>query len=462
MCILSYLRCNWAAPQGYREVLRVGLPMLAGMASTTVMQFTDRLFLSHYSMEAIAASSPAMLASMTLQMTFHGICSYASVLAAQYVGAREYQRVGPSLWQGVWAALLCSILLLASCFLAGPLFDFVGHEESVRALETDYFIVLTGGASLALLGAALSSYFFGRGMTKPVMWANIAAALVNIPLDYILIFGAFGAPELGVRGAGLATISGWLTTVLILAFLVFTRENDRVYHVLRGWRPDKELFLRLARFGLPGGAQFFVEFIGMTWFVFELGNLGKIPMAASNIAFAINGFSFMPMLGLSLAASTLVGQAMGRGQPLEAEKVTFHALHLAFAYMVAAAVCIVCFAWELMDIFRGVDPASAEDFDEVRAVGRILLYYVALYSLVDAANLIFFGALKGAGDTLMLMKIMSACILLTLILPLTAMHITGFISVHKLWIVFTAYVFILALCVTLRFRGRKWHKLRVI
>ena len=107
MCILSYLRCNWAAPQGYREVLRVGLPMLAGMASTTVMQFTDRLFLSHYSMEAIAASSPAMLASMTLQMTFHGICSYASVLAAQYVGAREYQRVGPALWQGGWAALLC-------------------------------------------------------------------------------------------------------------------------------------------------------------------------------------------------------------------------------------------------------------------------------------------------------------------------------------------------------------------
>ncbi|MDR2503874.1 MAG: MATE family efflux transporter [Deltaproteobacteria bacterium] len=463
MSCIGSLRGRWAAPLGYREVLRIGLPLLAGMISTTIMQFTDRLFLSHYSLEAIAASAPAVMASLTLQMTFHGICSYSSVLAAQYIGARALNRVGPAVWQGVWCALFCSLLLLGACFMAEPLFDFVGHEEDVRILEVRYFITLTSGASLALLGAALSSYFFGRGLTKPVMWANMAAALVNIALDYMLIFGEFGAPELGILGAGLATAAGWLTTLIILAVLIFRRENDAVYHVLRGWRPERDLFLRLVRFGLPGGMQFFVEFTGMTWFMFELGSLGKIPMAASNIVFAINNFTFMPMLGLSMAAATMVGQAMGRQCPLEAETAALHALHLAFFYMFCTAALIVFFAGDLMDVFRRASSQAAEgDFDKVRATGIVLLYYVALYSLVDAANLIFFGALRGAGDTVMMMKIIVVCVFLFLFVPFSILHMGGWISLHRLWLVFTAYVFILAACVTLRFRSRKWHKIKVI
>ena len=443
--------------------MRVGLPLLAGMASTTVMQFTDRLFLSHYSLETIAAATPAMMASMTLQMTFYGICSYASVLAAQYTGARAFQRVGPAIWQGFWCALLCSILLFGACFMADFIFSLAGHEEEVRLLEARYFIVLTGGASIALFSAALSAYFFGLGRTKPIMWANIVSALVNILLDYMLIFGKFGAPELGIMGAGLATVAGWLSTLLILAVLVFRPENDRIYHVLRGWRPEGGLFFRLLRFGLPGGAQFFMEFMGMTWFMFELGRLGKIDMAASNIVFAINSITFMPMLGLNMAVSALAGQAMGRRKPVEAEKVTMSALHLAFAYMICGALLIILFAGELMDVFQGsAGHTLADDFAQVRATGIILLYYVALYSVVDAANLVFFGALKGVGDTMMEMKIIVFCVAGCLLLPMGILRLGDWVSLHRIWMVFTAYIFALALCVTLRFRGHKWREIRVI
>lgn len=459
---LTYLRKHWNDPQGYGDVLRIGLPLLASMASVMVMQITDRFFLSHYSIDAIAAATPAGMASATLQMTLQGVCSYATVLAAQYVGARALHRVGSAMWQGIWCALLCSVILIIACFFARPLFELAGHEPQIMALEIDYFVILTAGASFPLLAAAVSSYFFGRGLTKPVMVANIVAACVNVPLDYLLIFGVGPFPKMGIVGAGLATVTGSFAALLILALLVFNRKNDKTYHVLRGWRPEWGMFKRLIRFGLPSGAQFFVEFTAQTWFMFMIGSLGRIELAANNIAFAINNLTFMPMLGLNMATATLVGQCMGRGEPMQAEKASLHALHLAFIYMVTVALLIVLFAGNLMDVFKGSDPQTLADFPLVRSTGIVLLYYVAVYSLVDSVNLIFFGALKGAGDTVYMMKMIISCVIAVLILPMLGLKLMGLVSLHSLWIVFSVYIFVLAFFVTLRFRGRKWQKIKVI
>lgn len=460
--MFSYIRKHWNAPQGYKDVLRVGLPLLAGMASSTVMQFTDRLFLSHYSDNAISASMAASMPSMTIHMFMFGLCSYAGVLAAQYVGARSLERVGPAIWQGIWCALLCTIVLVAACFLAEPLFALADHEPEIRKLEVQYFITLTGGASFGLLNAAVSGFFYGRGITKPVMVANMVAAVINVPLDYAMIFGFGIIPEMGIIGAGLATCLGWISTTLLLSYLTFTKKNDEVFHVLRGWRFDPEMFRRLIRFGIPSGVNLFIEFMAMSWFMFELGRLGKVALYASTIAFSINSLTFMPMLGLNMATATLVGQAMGRGKPLQAERVSYHALHLAFFYMVTMAILLVIFAGSLMDVFKGTKPEILAVFPQVRETGIVLLYYVALYSLVDAANLIFFGTLKGAGDTLVMMKIIVSCVIFVLILPMVVLNLSGFVGLHSLWIIFTLYIFVLALCVSLRFKSRKWHNIRVI
>ncbi|MDL2306531.1 MATE family efflux transporter [Desulfovibrio sp. OttesenSCG-928-C06] len=457
----NYFRNNWNTPGGYREVLRVGLPLTAGMISSMVMQFTDRLFLSRYSMEAIAASMPASIASMTLHMTMLGICGYSGVLAAQYIGARAPHRVGPAIWQGIWCAVLCTVILVAACFMAPLLFSIVGHEPEIQTLEVQYFITITAGASFALIGAAISGYFFGRGLTKPVMVANMIAAVINVPLDYALIFGAWGFPELGIIGAGIATTIGWIFTALVLALLVFTRKIDAQYHVRRGWRFEKDMFKRLIRYGLPSGANMLVEFAAMSWFIFQIGSLGKIPLAASNIAFSVNSLTFMPMIGLNMATATLVGQAMGKKAPFMAEKITWHALHLAFLYMIAVAALIVIFAGPLMEIFR-TGSENGQSFEPVKSTGIILFYYVALYSVVDAANLIFIGALKGAGDTVAMMKIIISCVACFLFVPMIALIMTDNVSLHPLWIIFSSYIFILALVMYWRFRGRKWHKINMV
>ncbi len=454
------LAAQWNAPQGYREVLRVGLPLVASMASTTVMQFTDRLFLSHYSVTSIAAALPSGVTAATMQLAFLGVCSYVSVFIAQYIGAKSSDRVGAALWQGIWVALAGGLLLLLPIFAAERFFAWVGHGPAVEEQEAVYFSILMAGSVFFLLSSVVSGFFIGRGYTRPVFLANAAGAMVNIPLDYALIFGAFGFPEMGIAGAALATALGWVLSFVILACLVFTRKNDERYAVRRSWRLEKELCLRLLCYGVPSGANFFMEVFGFTWFMLEIGRLGEVPLAASTIAFSINSLLFMPMLGLNSAVATLVGQAMGRRQPVEAERITQNALRLSLAYMVPLALCLVLFGGPLMDLFRPAADTAA--FGPVRAMGIVLLYYVALYSVVDSYNIIYLGALKGAGDTMFIMVILCCAAVLGLILPIVALRWFGLATLHSLWVVLTVYIFVLGFCAWLRFWRRCWHSIRII
>ncbi len=437
------------------------MPLVASMASTTLMQFTDRLFLSRYSVEAIAASMPASMASLTVMLTLVGVCGYTSVLIAHYMGSGAPHRVGSALWQGVWSALAGAAVLCLTWWPAEALFKWVGHEPAIQALELTYFRTLNTGAGFSLLGAALSGFFSGRGQTRPIMAANLVAALLNIPLDYLFIFGGLGIPPLGILGAGIATGIGWMVSAVILALYIFTRENDAIYGLKQGLRFENAMFRRLLRYGLPSGVNFFMELVGTAWFSFEVGIFGRDALAASNIAFSLNSLVFLPMIGLNIGLAALVGQAMGRGRPLEAERVTTNTLHLAFAYMLPVAIVIAFFAGPLMDVFTPGD-MSPKAFAPVRELGIIMLYFIAVYSLVDACNIVYFGALKGAGDTLGILALFSTGLVFFLILPIIVLKIMRLESILSCWAVFTAYVMLLALAGLMRFRRRRWHSIRVV
>lgn len=458
--MFSTIRTRWSAPQGYHDVLRVGLPLIAGMISSTVMQFTDRLFLSHYSVTSIAAAMPSSMAALVLQLPLVGLCGYVSVFIAHYVGAGRHKEVGRALWQGMWLAILGTALLALSCLLAVPLFQWTGHPAAVMAEEIIYFRILTLGSAFFLFGAVISGFFIGRGYTRPVLFANLTAAILNIPLDYALIFGKWGFPELGIAGAGLATVAGWAFCAVALGIGVFRKKNDVRFRVYRAWRLKTDMFLRLLRFGVPSGVNLFMEVVGFAWFVLEVGRLGEVALAASNIAFSMNSLVFMPMMGLNTAVATLVGQAMGRKRPDEAKTVTQNAFHLSLMYMVPLCVFIAAFAGPLMDLFRPDDPST--DYTTIRSTGIVLIYYIAVYSLVDSANIVYIGALKGAGDTLFVMLILSGAGLFVLVLPILVLKYLGLAQLHPLWIMLTVYVMTMALCAYLRFRSGRWRGMRVI
>ncbi|MGX7948186.1 MATE family efflux transporter [Oleidesulfovibrio alaskensis] len=456
----SSLRARWGMPNGYRDVLGVGLPLVISMASSTVMQFTDRLFLSHYSVDAIAAALPAAIVNLLFLLFFTGVAGYANVFIAQYCGSAAPARVGAALWQAIHFSLMGGVLLALLWFVAPFMFSFAGHPAPVVRLEVIYFRVLTVGAVFMLLSSALSCFFSGRGLTRPVMVANIAAMIINIPLDYALIYGAWGLPELGIAGAGIATVAGWALTFFFLALATFTRRHDAMFGVLRNWRFERALFLRMMRYGLPSGVNYFFEIFAITFFVFVIGRLGRVELAATNIVFSIDSLAFLPMLGLNIAVSTMVGQAIGAGKPDAAGTAAMNTLHLALAWMLCIGVMFIIFPGVLLDMFRPQD-VSVQEYVPIREAGVVLMRFVAFYCLFDALSLVFFGAVKGAGDTYFVMWAMVAgCACMVAVIVIMRLWFDA--GLIALWVVLTCYAVALSLSALLRYRGGKWRSMKVV
>jgi len=452
---------RWSNPNGYRQVMAISLPLVASMGSLTLMQFTDRMFLANYSVEAIAAALPAGIASFTFLSFFMGVGNYTNTFVAQYIGAQKFSRVGAALWQGIYFSFFSAGLLALLFFISGELFDLIGHSPRIRALEVIYFDILILGAGLAVVGSTLACFYTGRGKTWTVMLVHMAGAAVNIPLDYCLINGLGPFPELGIAGAALATVIAYALIVFILCLLIFSPANRAEFATWSNRAFDEGLFRRLMRYGLPSGTQFFMEMFGFTFFIQMLGRIGDVELAVSNIVLSIETLSFLPMVGFHISAATLVGQAIGRGRPEEGVYSTASALHITAAYMIIMAGVFVFFPEPLLDLFHS-SRSHPEQYARIVDLGVILMRFVALYSFFDALNLVYSGAIKGAGDTRFIMWTIGGLSLGVMILPVyLAVEVMGR-GLYTAWTLATLYVCFLGLAFLLRYRQGKWKEMRVI
>jgi MATE family multidrug resistance protein len=452
---------RWSKPNGYRQVLAISLPLVASMGSITLMQFTDRVFLANYSVDTIAAAMPAGIASFTFIAFFMGVATYTNAFVAQYTGAGAHRRVGAALWQGIWFAILASCFLASLTFISEPLFQIIGHSPNIQSLEVDYFNILTLGAGLIVLSSAMACFYTGRGLTWTVMLVHMSGAAVNIPLDYCLINGIGPFPEMGIKGAAYATVTASATIVFILVLLIFNRKNRMDFGTWKQRNFDRELFGRLMRYGLPSGIQFFLEIFGFTFFIQMLGRLGDLELAVSNIVLSIETLAFLPMVGFHIGTVTLVGQAMGKGRPDEGAYSTISAFHITLIYMTIVAGIFIFLPKPLLHLFKS-DQYSLAQFGEILEMGVILMRFVALFCFFDALNLIFSGALKGAGDTRFIMWTIGALSFGVMIIPVyLATEIMG-AGVYTAWVLATVYVGALGTAFVLRYANGKWKEIRII
>ena len=457
---MPYLKKKWNNDGGYREVLVIAIPLILSTATWSIQHFVDRMFLTWYSPETIAAAMPAGMLNFSIISIFMGTAGYVSTFVAQYYGAGRFYRIGPALWQGIYISLVGGLVLLCVIPLAEPTFRLIGHSPEIQKHEVIYFQILCLGGGAYIGSYALSGFFSGRGKTWPVMWVNAATTAVNLVLDYALIFGHWGFPELGIRGAAIATVAAGVFSLLVFFILLFAGGNDRIYHTKKGWRLEKDLLGRLLRFGFPSGVQFFLEIGAFTGFVLVVGRLGTASLAATNIAFNINTLAFMPMIGCGIAISVLVGQYLGAQKPDIAQSAVYSGFHLTFFYMASIAVAYVL----LPDLFVApfAHQADPEGFAEIYGYSVVLLRFVAVYCLFDTMNIIFCSAIKGAGDTRYVMIMTTVLSVFILVIPvyLTVEVLEAGLMVA--WVFATAYVISLGVTFYLRFLGGKWMLMRVI
>ena len=448
-------------PGGYAELLRVAYPLIISMGSFTLMQFCDRMFLAWHSAISIQAALPAGILSFTLVCGFMALAGYANTFVAQYHGAGDRENCSRATAQGVFLSLLSAPALFALIPAGVAMLRLSGHGPAVLDEEIAYFVILMYGAVASPLGAAISSFFAGRGDTRTTMLANLAGNAVNIVLDYAMIFGRWGLPEMGIRGAAWATvIAGFIAPAIL--FAVYLAEPWRTrYGTRRLFRPDRALMSRMIRFGFPSAAHLVLDVGSFTLFVLLVGRLGPAALAASNIAFSINNIAFMPLIGLSIAASILVGQYQGRGDSRVAERSGWTALKVGWFYMGVIALSFVLFPRLYLGLFAGRGPGSLPLAD-LLPVGRILLVMMAAWGMLDAVNVILSGALKGAGDTRFVMYysvLMGWCV--WIVGEAALLRFFGGRLFH-LWAWLTVYVWILAAGFFWRYRSGAWKKIELI
>jgi multidrug resistance protein, MATE family len=452
---------NWRLRSRYREVANVCVPLVMGTAATTVMEFTDRVFLANYSLDAIAAAMPSGIAAFLFLSLFGGVAAYLSVFIAQYKGAGTNQRIGTALWQGLYFSMASGcILAVSSQFMAEPFFSLAGHPLPIQSLETVYFKILCMGSVFQISVHALSAFYTGRGLTRPVMVITFLGMVFNIPLDYLLINGIWIFPELGVAGAAIATVSSWALMALLFSLLIFTPTNEKDYSVVSRRRLDPDMLLRLLKYGIPGSMQFCLDIFAFTFFIFTVGRIGSLELAATSIVLSISSIAFMPAMGFSLGISTLVGQALGRKRPEEARYAAFSAIHFLLFYTLLVDLVFIFAPEKALYLFM-IHSQVAGEAAAIMEMGHSLLRIVAIYLFMDALYMSFVGVLKGAGDTRFVMWSIGAAGLCFMMGPLyVGIHLLQ-MGVIYAWMCVLAFITSLFFLSFYRYRQGKWKHMMV-
>lgn len=445
----------------YREILKIAVPLILCNSAATIQFFVDRVMLSHYSDTALAASFPAGMTALTLMAFFFGVSGYVNTFVAQYLGAGQKEKIGSSIWQGIYFSIITGTLLTAIMIpLAPRLFNLIGHQAPLPQMETNYFRIVMIGAMPSLVFCAISCFYSGLGLTMPLVYVNIITTIINIFANYLLIFGNWGFPEMGINGAAIGTVIGEIIGLIVLIIIVFSRSHSHTFGLWSGRAFNADIFKRLIKYGMPAGVQFMIDMLGFNLFILLIGRLGKTELAATNIAFNINLFAFMPMIGFAIATTTLVGQYLGRNDPATAALAVRRCFKMTMIYMTSIAVTYIAFPSLYINLY-GSEKDIAQ-YEEIRKIASVLLRFVAVYSIFDTLNLIYNSALRGAGDTFFIMVVIGIMSLLLVVIPTYITTVIYRTNLYIPWAFFTAYIALLGITFYLRFRHGKWESMRVI
>ncbi len=397
-----------------RAVWTLAWPTVITMTSYTLMQFVDSLMVAQVGMAELAAQGNGGVWSWAPTSFLVGVVTLVNTYVSQSLGAGRAHDAAKYGWSGLWIALLSWVLvMLPLAFIGVPaLFTAMDHAPNVERMETQYAAILLGGGIVTLGAKAMSNFFFGIHRPKVVTLAAIAGNVVNVLANFVLIYGESGLPTLGlpgipgthaygVPGAAVATLLGTAVEFLI-PFAVFL--GPRLHAELgtrTEWRPCWRMVSGLVRTGIPSGLQFSNEMV--CWAIFMsvlVGRFGTDHLAAGWSVLRFMHMSFMPAVGFSIATASLVGRAIGAKRPDDAVRYTHAAVTIALAWMTVWGITMYLFRAPMVGMFAGGAQSTPEEVARVISIGSTLMICAAVFQTFDALGIVYSGALRGAGDTL--------------------------------------------------------------
>lgn len=450
----------WTRKCGGFEVLKYAIPLIISAGSLSLMNFTDRILLIWFSPSAMSASMQGGMLFWSLVSLPMAMAAYTNSFVSQYHGSGNDQRIGPVVWQGIGFGMILAPILWFLGPWAEHLLVIFQHEPEQIRLETEYFRLVLLGAGAVIGSEAAAAFFYGRGKMQIVMGVNIVCVFVNVFLDCAWIYGLFGFPAWGLAGAAVATAaSQWFRFFALVTLMFLADRKEKRFCLVSGFKPDIPLFRRLMYFGFGSGMHNFLDASCFAIFILLIGGLGETAHQATTIAFTFNNFTFMPIVGIGIAVTTMVGNQLGNNRSDLASRAVVTSAILGSSYISLFGIAFFVFPHTLLDWFIG--GFGQESIGDVRTMSVHLLQFVAVFLLFDGLSIIFAAAIKGAGDTNFVLWVTLIMAPITPILSAIGIYWFG-LGVYWCWIVMTGWVFASVIIFFLRFKQGKWKKMRVI
>ncbi|MDF1717010.1 MAG: MATE family efflux transporter [Antarcticimicrobium sp.] len=378
-----------------RAVALLGLPLVGGHLAQFAIGLTDTIMVGWYGVEALAAVTLAGSYFFVLFLTGAGFGWAVMPMVAAANAAGDETSARRATRMGLWLSVMYSVAVMPLLWWSGSILLALGQGAEVAADAARYLRISGWGLFPALLVMVLKSYLAALERTQVVLWITVLAALANALANYGLIFGHWGLPEMGIRGAALASnLTHMVSLVAVVIYVTRALPEQELFRRL--WRPDREMFARVFRLGVPIGITSLTEISLFSASALMMGWLGTTQLAAHGIALQLATATFMVHLGLSNAATVRAGNAYGRRDKAHMARGAAVVTAMSLAASVLTITLFLTQPDPLISLF--LDPDDPER-PQILVIGAGLLAAAALFQLVDGAQVIALGLLRGVQDT---------------------------------------------------------------
>jgi len=375
-----------------RSIFKVGWPLIINNLAIMSMNLADTIMSGRHSTDSLAAVAAGGAVWTIIFLAGTGIIMALSPITAQLHAADKDERAGFFLRQTLWLALFLGIPLMILGQNIEWVFVFFGLEPEIVALADKYISYITLCLPFTFAYMSLRMTSEGIGHTRPIMYIALFCALLNVVLNWVLIYGKWGFPEMGAAGCGLASAINFTLMLILLSIYVL---KVKLYKPLKifsnfDW-PQKKALTELLVLGFPIGVSIVAEISLFSFAALLMGSLGKNVLAAHQIALNYAAFMFMVPFGMSMANTSVVGQLIGQEKMQEARTAGFTGIILATGFMTISAIVMILFAQQII--------AWYTKDALVASIAVSLLGMAAAFQIVDGIQVAASGALRGYKDT---------------------------------------------------------------
>jgi putative MATE family efflux protein len=439
-----------------REVLHLAFPVVLGMASITAIGLTDTIMVGRLGAEALAATGQAAIIFWAIHWVTRSIEVASQALIARRYGEQQFHHCGKIMDNAMVISLSVSVLGMFMLYFGGrTLMSWTSTHENVVDLATGYIQILCLALWASSMFFAMRGFFSGIGKTRLFLMSALLMLAVNVIGNYTFIFGHFGMPRLGVRGAALASAIAFVAALafMILYVLGISGRNFRKEFAAFHFQFDKETIKEIIRLASPNAFRGVMVIGGLAVFYAMVDRLDVIQVAIVNVVLNIQSVSFMPGYGFGVASATMIGQSLGAKDSEKAERSGYEAVKLGMIFMGTLGIIFFIVPEWVVKLFT----------DDERVIQSAIfpLMLVGVVQIVDAAGMVFSTALEGAGNT---RWVMGAEIFVNwgIFLPLTYLLTFTFDLQHYgPWIAWATYITVFGLMCIWKFREGKWKEIKL-